>query len=68
MLFLTFPIVGGAPGDERVVVDMNHITSNDLSDLARLGLILQMEFTYLFWAKEMSQNRFANFKFNESRH
>jgi hypothetical protein len=49
MLFLASAIVGGAPGDERIFVDMNHITSNDLDDLARLGLILQMEFTYLLY-------------------
>ena len=35
------------PDDVRGCVDVNHITSNKLSDLARLGLILQMEFTYV---------------------
>jgi hypothetical protein len=51
---------------------MKYITSDELGDLARLGLIIQVEFTlndvYDSWAKEMSQDGLADMNFSEPRH
>ena len=38
----------GGDGDARALLDVNHIASNELCDLAWLGCILYLELTYLW--------------------
>ena len=44
---LTFGTVGGAPGVERLFVDVNHISSDELGALALLRFLMKIDFTYL---------------------
>ena len=50
LVLITFSPVGRGPGDVRVFIDVNHISSTELDDFARLGFILHMKFTYVLFA------------------
>lgn len=67
-----FTFVRAAPGDERLVINVNHIASGELNDLAGLGLILQIEFTlddvYDRWAMVLYRDRLAGVNLEESCH
>ena len=40
---------GGGPSHVRGYVDVKHITSDELGDVVRLGIIVQFEFTYVLY-------------------
>ena len=47
LIFLkpTSTLIGRIPNEVRLMIDVKYVASNELNDLARLGLILPMEFT-----------------------
>jgi len=66
-----FGVARGSPGVGRALFNVDYIASDELGDLARLGIVLQMDFTLDDvedgWARVVHGNRLANANLCESR-